>query len=67
MSTRGVGYRLEEWRGGLEIVQVMIDKALTPVREMLLAVSHRSEELNKRLFVCEERLARIEAERRSGQ
>ena len=52
---------------GLEIMQVMIDRALTPVREMLLAVSNRSEELNKRLFVCEERLARIEAERRSGQ
>lgn len=48
-------------------MQVMIDRALTPVREMLLAVSHRSEELNQRLFVCEERLARIEAERRSGQ
>lgn len=46
-------------------MQVMIDRALTPMREMLLSISRRNEDLSRRVFVCEERLARIEAERRS--
>lgn len=45
----------------------MIDRALTPMRETLVAISNRNEDLGKRLFACEERLVRIEAERRAAQ